>query len=75
MFSTRWNRPIAGYGKAKQALDALMDAKGEIEPWTSHDLRRSVGTGLGKRGVPRFVIARVLNHADNRVRGIYDGYE
>jgi integrase len=40
-----------------------------------HDLRRTVGTGLGKLGVPRFIIARVLNHADRSVTGIDDRHE
>jgi len=44
-------------------------------PWTIHDLRRTVGTGLGKLGISRFVIARVLNHADRTVTGIYDRHE
>lgn len=33
------------------------------------------GTGLGKLAIPRFIIARVLNHADRTVTGIYDRYE
>jgi integrase len=45
------------------------------EPWTIHDLRRTVGTGLGKLGVSRFHIARVLKHADSSVTGIYDRHE
>jgi integrase len=75
VFSSRKSGPIAGYSKAKQALDSLMTARGDIESWTIHDLRRSVGTGLGKRGVSRFVIARVLNHADSTVTAIYDRHE
>jgi len=45
------------------------------EPWTIHDLRRTMGTGLGKLGISRFHIARVLNHADTSVTGIYDRHE
>ena len=36
VFSTRKNRPIAGYNKAKKALDSLMATKSEIGPWTIH---------------------------------------
>jgi hypothetical protein len=32
VFSTRKNRPVAGYNKAKEALDSLMAAKSEIGP-------------------------------------------
>src|SRR5262249_7129045 len=75
VFSTRKDRPIAGYSKAKEAVDALIAAMGDIEPWAIHDLRRTVATGLGRCGVSRFLIARVLNHGDSTVTGIYDRHE
>jgi integrase len=81
VFTTRGDRPISGYSKAKARLDRMVGlARAEaglpdLEPWTIHDLRRTVGTGLGKLGAPRFIIARVLNHADRTVTGIYDRYE
>jgi integrase len=81
VFTTRGDRPISGYSKAKARLDqAVALARSEVglpdlEPWTIHDLRRTVGTGLGKLGVSRFIISRVLNHADRTVTGIYDRYE
>jgi hypothetical protein len=74
VFSTRKNRPIAGYNKAKEALDSLMATKSEIGPWTIHELWRSVETSLGKCG-SRFVIARMLNHTDSTMTGIYDRHE
>jgi integrase len=72
VFTTRGDRPISGYSKAKNAIDKMA---GEMPAWTIHDLRRTVGTGLGRLGVSRFVIARVLNHADSSVTGIYDLHE
>ena len=81
VFTTRGNRPISGYSKAKVRLDhAIAEARSttglpDLEPWTIHDLRWTVGTGLGKLGISRFIIARVLNHADRTVTGIYDRYE
>jgi integrase len=81
VFTTRGNRPISGYSKAKARLDRIIaEGRSEaglpnLEPWTIHDLRRTVGTGLGKLGISRFIIARVLNHADRTVTGIYDRYE
>jgi integrase len=81
VFTTRGDRPISGYSKAKARVDkaiaAARDADGlpPLAPWTIHDLRRTVGTGLGKLGVSRFIIARVLNHADRTVTGIYDRHE
>jgi len=74
-FTTRGDRPISGYSKAKRAIDELIAKAGEMPAWTIHDLRRTVGTGLGRLGISRFVIARVLNHADSSVTGIYDLHE
>jgi integrase len=81
VFTTRRDRPISGYSKAKARLDReVAKARSEaglpgLEPWTIHDLRRTAATGLGKLGISRFIIARVLNHADRTVTGIYDRYE
>jgi integrase len=67
--------PISGFSKAKRRLDtAITDAGHTLEPWTIHDLRRSCATGLARFGASRFVIGRVLNHADRTVTGIYDRY-
>ena len=41
-------------------------------PWTVHDLRRTVATGLAKLGCPRVVQDRILNHMDSSVSVIYD---
>jgi len=81
VFTTNGERPISGYGKAKIHLDkaiAKARSKAKQDPllaWTIHDLRRTVATGLGRLGISRFVIARMLNHADRSVTGIYDKYE
>src|SRR5437867_2828701 len=39
-------------------------------PWTVHDLRRTVATGLAKLGCPRVVQDRILNHVDSSVGAI-----
>ena len=44
----------------------------EAEPFTPHDLRRTVATGLGRLGFDRFAQDRVLNHRDKGVASIYD---
>ena len=81
VFTTRGDRPISGYSKAKARLDKAITAARQqdglpaLDPWTIHDLRRTVGTGLGKLSISRFIIARVLNHADRTVTGIYDRHE
>lgn len=78
VFTTTGDTPISGYGKAKARIDskiamALTEARlNPLAPWTIHDLRRTTASGLGKLGASRFIIGRVLNHADLSVTGIYD---
>jgi integrase len=81
VFTTRGDRSISGYATAKARLDNVVaecrtrDGLPAIERWTIHDIRRTVATGLGRLNTSRFIIARVLNHADRTVTGIYDRNE
>jgi integrase len=43
-----------------------------IPDFVGHDLRRTAATRMAIAGVPRFVIARVLNHVDTGVTAVYD---
>jgi len=53
--------------------DPESGTKDPIEvPWTVHDLRRTVATGLARLGCPRVVQDRILNHVDSSVAAIYD---
>jgi len=78
VFTTNGETPVSGYSVAKKRMDAATaKARKEaglkpIDPWTVHDLRRTAATEMGRLGVSRFVIARVLNHADRSVTAIYD---
>jgi integrase len=45
---------------------------GQEDRPTVHDIRRTVGTMLGKLGFNRLVQDKVLNHKDRGVGGIYD---
>jgi integrase len=74
--------PFAGWSKAKAALDkAVVDARAEaaaaagtsptpILPWSIHDLRRTVATGLQRLGVRLEVTEAVLNHISGSRAGI-----
>ncbi len=75
--------PRAGQHVAQKALglaqytarhaDGERPAQDPVEvPWTVHDLRRTVATGLAKLGCPRVVKDRILNHVDTSVSAIYD---
>ena len=78
VFSFTGDHPISGYSAAKKRLDgAVTKARKEaglepLAPWTVHDLRRTVATEMGRLGVARFTISRVLNHSDRGTTAIYD---
>jgi integrase len=81
VFSTRGNRPISGFSKAKDDLDeniaAALKKAGhkQLERWTIHDMRRSCATSMGDLGISPHVIECVLNHASGfraGVGGVYN---
>ncbi len=79
VFTVGGDHPISGYSAAKKRLDAAIvkaredDAESvPLAPWTLHDMRRTAATEMGRLGIPRFTIARVLNHSDRSVTAIYD---
>ena len=76
----------AGWSKAKRALDkAIGNARAKvagksgkaapIEPWSIHDLRRTVATGLQRLGVRLEVTEAVLNHISGSRGGIAGVYQ
>ena len=42
--------------------------------FTPHDLHRTAASHLAAVGVDRFIISRILNHADRDITGVYDRY-
>ena len=69
--------PFSGWSKAKAALDrAVADARGaSLAPWSVHDLRRTVATGLQRLGVRLEVTEAVLNHISGSRAGIAGVYQ
>ena len=69
-------RPISGFSKAKEVMSAKIAKDGQppIEPWTVHDIRRSVATHMARMGVPQEHIERVLGHVVQGVAGTYNRY-
>jgi integrase len=79
--------PFAGWSKAKRALDkAITDARAKeaiaagtkttlLIPWSVHDLRRTVATGLQRLGVRLEVTEAVLNHISGSRGGIAGVYQ
>jgi len=70
VFSTDGEKPVNGFGKAKNKLDTFIAALGNaVEGWRFHDLRRSAATHMVRLGVAESVVSRVLNHAAQGVTG------
>jgi integrase len=47
----------------------------ELEPWRTHDLRRTAASGMSKIGIEPHVIERVLNHIQGGLRAVYQQYQ
>jgi integrase len=55
----------------KTANHAIIRRVG-MERWTPHDLRRTAATQMTSGGIPRFVVDRILGHAEHGVSTVYD---
>ena len=78
---------FAGWSKAKRALDkAITDTRAKaaaaagislapLVPWSVHDLRRTVATGMQRLGVRLEVTEAILNHISGSRGGIAGVYQ
>jgi hypothetical protein len=53
------------------ALDASLK---NVAPWTLHDLRRTMGTGMGKLGVQPHIIEAAINRQSGYMAGVAGTY-
>jgi integrase len=60
---------FSGWSKSKAEVDATVKLK---QPWTLHDLRRTVRTGLGNLGVAPHIAEATLNHLPPKLIRTYD---
>jgi len=52
-----------GWGRPKAAFDKELVDKGHaVAPWTLHDLRRTLSSGMARLGIPQTVVEKLLNH-------------
>ena len=69
VFTLNGEVPYANFSRAKARLDP------NIAPWTLHDLRRTVASGMARLGVSLVVIEKVLNHISGSLGGIVGVYQ
>ena len=63
--------PLSGFDHLKERLNSKVTL---AKPWTFHDLRRSVASGLQKLGVRVEVIESCLNYRSGTFRGVAGVY-
>ena len=68
VFTTMADRPICPGSRLK---DRIGEVAGFTD-WRFHDVRRTAATTMTIGKVPRFIVERVLGHADNSVTSVYD---
>jgi integrase len=68
-------KPFISWSYGKVCIDARLATAGmQLEPWTVHDLRRSVATGMAELGVAPHIVEAVLNHISGHKAGIAGVY-
>ena len=75
VFSATGHYSLANFGEAKRRLD---DEMKPAAPWRTHDIRRTVVTGLGELGIRPDVIELTVNHTSGSrsgVAGVYNRSE
>lgn len=68
---------LSNFSGIKEAVDAELIANGEgpLEPWTMHDIRRSLVTGMNELGITTpHVIEAIVNHISGHRSGIAGVY-
>lgn len=89
VFTTTGQKPVSGFSKAKDALDAKMlailrkqaeEREGDpeavtLEPWRLHDIRRTMASGMARLGIGIAVIEKILNHTSGTFGGIVGVYQ
>jgi integrase len=74
LFSTTFGRaPFNGFSKAKARLDRLMrEQLGELQPFTLHDLRRTMRTRLAELRIPEHIAEAAIGHAKRGIVAVYN---
>lgn len=87
--ASRGEGPLAGYNKRLEAFRVKMreiatkdNPVAVIEPWSMHDLRRTLSTGMnglttpeGDPMIPGEIVERVINHRLAKMAGTYNVHD
>lgn len=68
VFGMDGSKPLSFGSRQKDRIGA----RAGITDWRVHDIRRTAGTLMTSNGVSRFMMQRVLGHADSGVGSVYD---
>ena len=71
VFTINGRNPVTDLAASKEKLDGLIN----IPAWHTHDLRRTVATGLQRLGINLQVIEAVLGHVGGSRSGIVGVYQ
>lgn len=76
VFSCNQTTAPSGWSKAKKRLDGILEeAIPDLPTWRTHDLRRTVATGLQRLDVRFEVIEAILNHVSGSRAGVAGVYQ
>ena len=77
VFTTTGRAPIAGFGKCKRRLDALIaeESGSPIASWRFHDLRRTGASKMPRFGVDLPTVEKLLNHTSGSFGGVVGTYQ
>jgi integrase len=77
VFGNRGKGGFNAWSYATIALNSrITSASGRaLPPWSLHDIRRTVRSGLGRIGIRPDVAERVIGHAPPKIQEIYDKYK
>jgi integrase len=76
VFSTTFGaKPVNGFSKAKARLDRRMLAElSKLDPFTIHDIRRTMRSGLSALPIEQHVRELVIGHTQPGLHKVYDCY-
>lgn len=79
VLTTNGETSVSGYSGAKRRLDKAMAKAAQddmhIAPWRTHDIRRTVATGLQRLGIRFEVTEAILNHVSGSRGGVAGVYQ